>query len=103
MTAKAALHQAIVAAFKTQDGDGEMAATLLTDALCAFADVVRGPAVEFVTGEMVADDTPRLVLAELRKQTTLLEVIAKQGEHQLQYISDSSDPLRVVDTGGLPG
>ncbi|MBY0243023.1 MAG: hypothetical protein K2X55_27315, partial [Burkholderiaceae bacterium] len=96
MTAKAALHQAIVAAFNAEDGNTETVATALTEMLCAFADVTRGPAVEFVTGELVADDTLRLVLAELRKQTTLLEVIAKQGEHQLQYISDSSDPLRVV-------
>lgn len=52
--------------------------------------------------EQTADDTPLLVLAELRKHTTLLEVIAKQGEHAAQHF-ETGRPLRVIDVGGLPG
>lgn len=87
MTAKAALHQAIVAAFQAEDGNVEIASAALTNMLCAITNVAQEP-----------------VLAELRKQTTLLEVIAKQGEFQLEYISGASDPLHVAAApGGLPG
>lgn len=55
-----------------------------------------------------APDSPiDLILAELRKQTTLLEVIAKQGDRQLDCIAGAR-PLRVTlasaaDAHGLPG
>lgn len=35
---------------------------------------------EFICAELVADDTQSLILAELQKQTTLLEVLTKQGD-----------------------
>ena len=35
---------------------------------------------EFVACTLVADDTPVLILAELRKHTALLEVLGKQGD-----------------------
>lgn len=35
---------------------------------------------EFITSELVPDETQALILAEMRKQTTLLEVLAKRGD-----------------------
>lgn len=74
--------------------------------LATFAEIVRGPAPvasELVAGELVADETPALILVELRKLTTLAEVIAKQGERTLQYIEDTSTPICGAAALGLPG
>ena len=63
------------------DADPTAVAGATATVLLAFADAVRGPAP--VVGELAAveqgvDDTPTLILAELRKQNTLLEVLAKR-------------------------
>jgi hypothetical protein len=99
------LRAALLTAFRADvdDTPDEVVADALTSVLVAFANLVRDPVPEVAAAELVADDTPYLILAELQKQTTLLEVLAKQGEVQLQYITDASDPLRGLDTSGLPG
>ncbi len=68
------------------------------------------PATDFATAELVADETSPLILAELRKQTTLLEVLAKQGDITVAARSTAcADLCSVVRpaTGaaasGLPG
>ena len=60
--------------------------------------------------ELVADETSPLILAELRKQTTLLEVLAKQGDITVAARSNACADLCCVirpATGaaasGLPG
>ena len=77
--------------------------------------------VEFATAELVADETPALILAELRKHTTLLEVLAKQGDQGLCNKStvtttsldamlrrhapppDAAGPTTGASASGLPG
>ncbi|MYN42701.1 hypothetical protein GTP55_25485 [Duganella sp. FT109W] len=46
----------------------------VTDALLAHEG-------EFIGAELVADESQALILTALQKQTTLLEVLAKQGDH----------------------
>jgi len=65
---------------------------------------------EFITSELVPDETQALILAEMRKQTTLLEVLAKQGDITVAARSTAcADLCSVVRpaTGaaasGLPG
>jgi predicted outer membrane protein len=65
MTAKAALHQAILAAFASQNSEDPAAPGALTDVLCAFADVVRGEPVAMATAELVADDATNQLLRDL--------------------------------------
>ena len=45
-----------------------------------------------VTAEIVADETPGLILDESRKQTTLLEVLAKQGEENRRDLGETTAP-----------
>ena len=65
---------------------------------------------EFISAELVSDDTQALMLAELRKQNTLLEVLAKQGDITVAARSTACGDLCAVvrpATGaaasGLPG
>lgn len=65
---------------------------------------------EFISAELVADDTQALILDELRKLTTLAEVLAKQGDMTVAARSTAwADLCSVVRpaTGaaasGLPG
>jgi hypothetical protein len=44
------------------------------------AGIIAPPAAQFATAELVTDESQPLILAELRKHTTLLEVLAKQGD-----------------------
>jgi hypothetical protein len=62
------------------------------------AGIIAPPAVQFATAEMHIDETQPLILAELRKQTTLLEVLAKQGDQVALTLRRIS-----VDSSGLPG
>ncbi|MRW82929.1 hypothetical protein GJ698_02340 [Pseudoduganella sp. FT26W] len=76
---------ALLAAFNldADNADPAAVASAAATVLLAFADAVRGPAPvvgEMASVELVADETPTLILAELRKQNTLLEVLAKQGD-----------------------
>ena len=88
MTNRDRLHSALTAAFNLErnGADDAAAAGALTDVLVAFAEVVRGPAP--VVGELASiEEKPNeellLILAEMRKQTELLEVLAKQGDQAL--------------------
>lgn len=112
-----ALTAALLAAFNLDSDSADPAAVAGAAAtvLLAFADAVRGPAPvagELVAAELIADETPALILAELRKQTTLLEVLAKQGDQPLRVGMDftAGGPVAHainVATGaaasGLPG
>lgn len=65
----------------------------------AIAAAKQAPlAAQFATAELVADETPVLTLAELRKQTTLLEVLAKQGDQVMLF-----SPATGASASGLPG
>lgn len=46
----------------------------------AIGDVLMAQAGEFIDSVPLLDETQQLILAELRKQNTLLEVLAKQGD-----------------------
>jgi hypothetical protein len=98
------LTAALLAVFNldTDNADPAVVAGAAATVLLAFADAVRGsaPVVAEVTGvELVADETPALILAELRKQTTLLEVLAKQGDHAALRTA----PATGAAASGLPG
>ena len=74
------------------------------------AGSIRVPAAQFATAELRADDTQALMLAEMRKQNTLLEVLAKQGDITVAARSTACTDLCSVirpATGaaasGLPG
>lgn len=54
---------------------------------------------EFISAELVSDDTQALILAETRKQNTLLEVLAKQGDHAALRTA----PATGAAASGLPG
>lgn len=65
---------------------------------------------EFISAELVADNTQALILDELRKLTTLAEVLAKQGDITVAARSTACGDLCAVvrpATGaaacGLPG
>lgn len=82
-------------------------------ALLALLGATQGPAAasaQFATTDLVADQTPGLIFAELCKHTTLLEVLAKQGDITVAARSTAcADLCSVVRpaTGaaasGLPG
>lgn len=56
----------------------------LTNVLCNFAEVLRGPAPEVVTGYApVADDTQALILAELKKLNAHIESLRAAGNSLL--------------------
>lgn len=118
LPAKDVLHGAILNFFQVQDGDVEVVASALTNLAVAFGDVLCGePTTASV--ELVADETQSQILAELRKHTTLLEVLAKQGERTAWYRDQIGQwPMFLTpaeaaagarrantsaDTGGLPG
>lgn len=65
----------------------------------AITDALVAQEGEFITAELVADETPGLILAELRKQTTLLEVLAKQGDR----VAACAAPATGAAASGLPG
>ena len=86
----------------------------LTDAArraeSAIGDVLMAQAGEFIDSVPLSDETLDLILAELRKQNTLLEVLAKQGDINVAARSTAcADLCSVVRpaTGaaasGLPG
>ena len=94
MIAKAALHQAILAAFKAEDADHEAAAAVLTDLAVAFADVLCGEPVG-ASIELTVDDTPRQLLCELRE---LIHEIRADRQERAQAMRQLS-----VNASGLPG
>jgi hypothetical protein len=76
----------------------------------AINDALLAQEGEFISAELVPDEFQPLILAELCKQTTLLEVLAKQGDITVAARSTScADLCSVVRpaTGaaasGLPG
>jgi hypothetical protein len=86
--------------------DPAAVASAAASVLIAFAEVVRGPALqlgELVAVECAASANHDELLVELRKQNTLLEVIAKQGERTLQYIESASRPVCGGAACGLAG
>jgi hypothetical protein len=104
------LAAALLAAFNlgADKADPAAVADAAASVLVAFADLVRSPAP--ILAELTAtaipihpyrpDQSP-MILAELRKQTKLLEVLAKQGDANRREFS------RVTHSGnaisGLPG
>lgn len=109
----------ILAAFKLDADPSQPEAIADTAAalLIEIADVLRGPAPvvgELASTELLADETMALILilTELRKHTTLLEVLAKQGDRAL-HVDINNTPYGIaraaanVATGaaasGLPG
>lgn len=94
MTAKAALHQAILAAFKAEDAEQETAAAVLTDLAVAFADVLCGEPVA-ASIELDTEDMPRQVLCEIRE---LIHEIRADRQERAQAMRQ----LR-AGAGGLPG
>ena len=76
----------------------------------AINDALLAQEGEFVSSELVSDETLALILVEMRKQNTLLEVLAKQGDITVAARSTAcADLCSVVRpaTGaaasGLPG
>ena len=65
----------------------------------AIADVLMAQAGEFIDSVPLSDETQELILAEMRKQNTLLEVLAKQGDHAAEFIT----PATGAAASGLPG
>ncbi len=98
------LTAALLAAFNLDCDSADPAAVAGAAAtvMLAFADAVRGPApvaAELAVVEPHADSTTALILAELRKHTTLMEVLAKQGDHAALRTA----PATGAATCGLPG
>nr|WP_315401782.1 hypothetical protein [uncultured Duganella sp.] len=56
---------------------------------------------QFATAELVADETQPLILAELRKHTTLLEVLAKRGEANRRERDTSPLTFDPINSGGF--
>lgn len=88
MSDHATITAALLGAFNldADNADPVAVAGAAATVLLAFADSVCAPEAvigEVVDVELVADETPAMILAELRKQTTLLEVLAKQSDHLL--------------------
>lgn len=80
MDAKKSLHAALLSAFQLDEGVTPATAKhaiAMTDILCAFAEVLRGPAPEVHGVELVADDTQALILAELRGLRRHLDAISQ--------------------------
>lgn len=76
----------------------------------AIADVLMAQAGEFIDSVPISDETQALILAEMRKQNTLLEVLAKHGDVAVAARSTACADLCSVirpATGaaasGLPG
>lgn len=82
MSNREKLTAALLAVFAVDENDKQAAAAALASALVTLQEPL---------------------LTELSKQTTLLEVIAKQGERTLDYIDGASDPLCGAAACGLPG
>jgi hypothetical protein len=75
----------------------------------AIADVLMAQAGEFIDSLPISDETQALILAELRKQNTLLEVLAKQGDcaawhkHCAAPHDSATEPATGAAASGLPG
>lgn len=72
------------------------------------AGIIDPGPLRFVTSDLVADETSPLILAELRKQTTLLEVLAKQGDKSIRDTISTAGtwvcgPATDADASGFPG
>jgi hypothetical protein len=65
----------------------------------AVTDALLAQEGEFVGAELVADESQALILAALQKHTTLLEVLAKQGDHAALRTT----PATGAAASGLPG
>lgn len=65
----------------------------------AINDALLAQEGEFINAELVSDETQALILAELHKQNTLLEVLAKQGDYAAACIT----PATGAAASGLPG
>ncbi len=65
----------------------------------AVSDALLAQEGEFISAELLADESQDRILAELQKQTTLLEVLAKQGDHAALRTS----PATGAAASGLPG
>jgi hypothetical protein len=105
MSNHATISAALLAAFNLDTDKAHPAAVAdaAASVLVEFAELVRGPApvmsessaAGLVAGGMAA------IAAELRKQTTLLEVLAKQGDasrREFSKVTHSGDAI-----SGLPG
>lgn len=107
MSNHAILSAALQAAFAAQAANPAAYADAVASVLVAFADAVRGPAptvTEFAATELVADETPKQILAELRKQTAVLETIASQGARLARLSEAVGSPLLSgAEHSGLPG
>lgn len=110
MSSQAAISAALLAAFNldADNGDPSVVADAAASVLVAFANLMRAPApvpyfsggeLKFATAVRVADETLVLTLAEQRKQTTLLEVLAKQGDR----LANCTAPATGAAASGLPG
>jgi hypothetical protein len=65
----------------------------------AVTDALLAQEGEFIGAELVADKSQALILTALQKQTTLLEVLAKQGDHAALRTA----PATGAAASGLPG
>ncbi|MYM34901.1 hypothetical protein GTP38_11175 [Duganella sp. FT94W] len=54
---------------------------------------------EFISAELVADESQALILTALQKQATLLEVLAKQRDHAALR----TEPVTGAAASGMPG
>ncbi len=71
MQAKDNLRQTLIAVFNVKDSGGDAAevlATAITEALCAFAEVIRGPAPEIVGVELTTNDSLANTMRELTNE-----------------------------------
>ncbi|KQQ40430.1 hypothetical protein ASF61_06665 [Duganella sp. Leaf126] len=76
----------------------DQAAEAARRAEAAINDALMAQAGEFIESVLVADDSQAPILAELRRATTLLEVLAKQGDRASQV-----EPATGAAASGLPG
>lgn len=97
-----ALYQALLTTFeRDRSGDSDPAADArgFANILCAFAAVMAGPTSSVQGVELVADDTPGLILAELQKQTALLTTLC-QHQDDAAALADACTrhpPLRTAE------
>lgn len=86
------------------------AAAVAAEKVIGGLDAALLPIVKQFAADFGADDTRSLLLAELRKQTTLLEVLAKQGDRAAKPVAislwtdfDTGHPATGASASGLPG
>ncbi len=82
MNAKDSLQTALLHAFHIdQVVNSSAAAEAVANVLCAFAEVLRGPAPDVITGfEIRSDETPALILAELRELNRTIARMSNDAE-----------------------